>query len=103
MKKIKVIQSPRPFETVGEAVRFEVLSELKNKILDSRILSTDNSLTKSQLEYNRACVLAIDVIEKELNGDKVTYDNTNICLDCRDNISHGAILYPEGNCPKHKK
>ena len=67
MKKIKITPSPRSFETVGEAVRFEILFELKNKILDSRIFSADNSLNESQLEYNRACVVATNVIEELMN------------------------------------
>lgn len=66
MSKVKIVESPRQFETVGEEVRFNVLTELKENLLKEMVLSCDNSLTQDELSRNKACNIAIEMVTKLL-------------------------------------
>lgn len=60
-KKIKVVRADRPYETVGEAVRAEIIKEL-NELL---VWSTNNTLTQKEVERNAAIYEIVEYLENK--------------------------------------
>lgn len=60
--EVKIVESPRKFETVGEEVRFNLLKDIQKKLQVRKVWSSDNSLTEQELLDNRACDIAKEII-----------------------------------------